>query len=1456
MKLTYRFVFSLLLFFSITAVFSQNLSDQEIGFDAARITAALKKRGMTDQNIQEEIALMRKVQNEQYIVMKKGEDEQYAAMKKKEDEILQKIISKQTLKAETNKTANTGLTAKTTNTLADIPQTEKDALLALYNSTNGNNWTNKTGWDFSTPVTSGWYGITVTGGHVTGIILSNNKLSGTIPAAIGQLTELQNLWLNNNQLNGTIPSSIGQLTKITRLYLHNNQLSGAIPAEIGLLTQILELFLYNNQLSGTIPASVGQLTQLQTLYLSVNQLSGAIPPQIGQLTKLTSLYLNQNQFSGTIPAEIGQLTKLILLYLHTNQLSGTIPAEIGQLTQLTSIFLGSNKLSGTIPAAIGQLTQLQILSLYTNKLSGTIPAEIGQLTQLNTLYLNDNQLTGSIPAEIGQLTKLQILSLTTNQLSGTIPSSIGQLTKLTILYLHNNQLSGTIPVSIGQLTQLQTLYLYANQLSGTIPASIGQLTQLQNLQLNNNQLTGTIPASIGLLTKLTILYLHGNQLSGTIPVEIGLLTKLIFLSLHTNQLSGKIPTVIGQLTQLQTLYLNSNQLTGTIPAQIGQLTQLQNLSLYTNQLNGTIPAQIGLLTKLTSLQLHGNQLSGSIPTQIGQLTQLQTLYLNNNQLTGTIPAVIGQLTKLTRLYLHSNQLSGTIPSEIGQLTQVLEIYLYNNKLIGSIPTQIGQLTKLTSLYLHQNQLSGKIPAEIGQLTQLLNLNLYNNQLTGSIPNEIGQLIQLQSLNLILNQLSGTIPASIGQLTKLQSLYLNNNQLSGSIPASIGQLTELKNLQFYTNQLEGKIPNLTNVISNLNFQYNKFRFVDFVSEYTAYKNKLTLFEYSDQAKTDSENTIKKVVGETQTLTMYEDNQFTPSDTYQWYKNGQAISGATSRQYTLANLTLANAGDYYCISKNPQMTITTVTNQNFTLTRNTIHLSVANCNAILSSVVGTDTQTICNSAAIAPITYTTAGLITGATFSGLPAGVTGDFTSNTVTISGTPSYAGTFPYTVTYTGDCGSTVTSKGTIAVSVETVNAASAAPVVCTNTALAPITHSTLGGTWTPGTPSGLPAGVTAAWASNIVTISGTPTTPGVFNYNIPLLSGCGNTINATGTITVSDPGIITLSSATGTDDQSKNVNTIITPVTYTTTGATGATITGLPAGVTGNFASNMVTISGTPTVSGAFNYLITLIGDCGTTATGKITTLCEPITGMIKINTGSTVPGYPFQFSGSGKSSSTLACNETTFPLTFYAATTTIGLNTQLYTSANLTTPVTNGNLWYKSQGNATSYKIDSTGKIIENVSCTPSSYAFQFSNPGRTSASLACAQTSFTNTFYATTSTLGIGTQLYTNPSLTTPVGSDNLWYQYGVEGISYRIDNSGKTAEGTVCAGQTEPAIRTYSYRAMHPIDHTGTDSVIYIDENDIQQEHVLTRTVDGIAPCEQIVAKRIILTTGASNCDLGN
>lgn len=85
-----------------------------------------------------------------------------------------------------------------------------------------------------------------------------------------------------------------------------------------------------------------------------------------------------------------------------------------------------------------------------------------------------------------------------------------------------------------------------------------------------------------------------------------------------------------------------------------------------------------------------------------------------------------------------------------------------------------------------------------------------------------------------------------------------------------------------------------------------------------------------------------------------------------------------------------------------------------------------------------------------------------------------------------------------------------------TVSTASSTPSVCKNSSLSPnITHTTTVATGI-GTPVNLPPGVNAAYGSNTITISGSPTVTGTFIYSIPLTGGCG-TVNATGTITVTD---------------------------------------------------------------------------------------------------------------------------------------------------------------------------------------------------------------------------------------------------------------------------------------------------------------------------------------------------
>jgi uncharacterized repeat protein (TIGR01451 family) len=343
-----------------------------------------------------------------------------------------------------------------------VPQSECTALMDLYTSTAGANWTNKTNWGTSPNIDS-WFGIntvTVAGKQYVSQICINRTA----------------WWAENcgydgigNNMIGTLPTSIGSFPYLATLTFSNN---------VGL--------------TWPIPTGIGSLTNLQTFYSTTTKLNGTLPDSMGNLNALTNLYLWGNDISGSLPSAWGTgMNAINYIHLDGNLLSWPIPASWANFAnRMTSLILSAQR--------------------WTTKLNGSIPSWLGNFTKLNyVLYLNGNQFTGPIPTTLGNLTWLQYLYLGDNLLSWLIPAELGSMTNLIVLYLANAWLVWSVPTTLGNLTNLTSLYLSDNKLDrdlvndAIIPSSITTWYNARTTKTKNNQSDTTAPV------------IYGNPLAGT-----------------------------------------------------------------------------------------------------------------------------------------------------------------------------------------------------------------------------------------------------------------------------------------------------------------------------------------------------------------------------------------------------------------------------------------------------------------------------------------------------------------------------------------------------------------------------------------------------------------------------------------------------------------------------------------------------------------------------------------------------------------------------------------------------------------------------------------------------------------------------------------------------------------------------------------------------------------------------
>ncbi|XP_042415476.1 receptor-like protein EIX1 [Zingiber officinale] len=420
------------------------------------------------------------------------------------------------------------------------------------------------------------------------IRLGSCKLGPRLPTWLRSQKSIMAIVLHNTSIEDNLPEWFwNSLSIVVFLDLSHNKISGTLPASLENLTKLSYLYLHSNLLEGPIPHLPPNLLFLD---LSLNAFSGPLSPTLFT-PNLYCLLLSHNHIIGSIPSNVCNCHSLERLDLSNNKLSGEIPQCWQEGTRLQRILLASNMLFGKIPSSLGNLMELVFLHLNNNSLIGHLPSSLQNCKQLVIVDFGDNKLSGKIPLWIGQSwQQLRILRLSSNIFHGNIDPQLGHLRYLQIIDLANNTLSGSIPHPFGNFSTMVSTS--AKQLPNPGNISGAFIEDLSDEEMESI----TLVTKGDKLTFSSILYLvksidlSKNDLTDEIPEELGHLVELNTLNLSRNHFKGKIPDSIGRMSSLETLDLSFNNLSGDIPQGLSQLNALNHLNLSYNNLSGNIPS--------------------------------------------------------------------------------------------------------------------------------------------------------------------------------------------------------------------------------------------------------------------------------------------------------------------------------------------------------------------------------------------------------------------------------------------------------------------------------------------------------------------------------------------------------------------------------------------------------------------------------------------------------------------------------------------------------------------------------------------------------------------------------------------------------------------------------------------------------------------------------------------------
>ena len=465
----------------------------------------------------------------------------------------------------------------------------------------------------------------------------DNKLTGSIPKEIMNLSLIQNMWMNKNLLSGSIPEEIGSCHDLETFNLESNKLTGSIPDVFERLPSIRWFEASNNKLSGSIPSSVWE-NDFRVTFVRERTPKRIFSPWTGSSNNI--LALKFNELTGVVPNEFcDKIDELIL--------------------DSSTWFLDNPKVNCTCCARTDQCDLWAIHLQYIP--CGEENAYNFNLGNAFRLPIDDLISNSSIRERGSRFRNLPMCLSPTGCFDVKGSDKMGKLG-----YSHaskslekdtcdavdvcGNLIDRYHPKRIGLNHLMQTIVPSPKVLEDPDSPHYMALCWMMRDGDRSDQLFHEFAVCDGSL-------MQRYAIAVFLFAQVNIINNPFRDIFHVLGISktcdwGFVQCDLNQNKYVEHILLMNRNIT-VFKHEVGKLERLQTFNASNNNMGGRLDAYaFVLLKKLKILDFSNNTLEGEIPKELLEMPQLEILDISNNKFVGTIPSNIQFAVNLSELSYH------------------------------------------------------------------------------------------------------------------------------------------------------------------------------------------------------------------------------------------------------------------------------------------------------------------------------------------------------------------------------------------------------------------------------------------------------------------------------------------------------------------------------------------------------------------------------------------------------------------------------------------------------------------------------------------------------------------------------------------------------------------------------------------------------------------------------------